>query len=139
VWGKVLSIWPTQDSVSFLGFCARITTILLAPTLCVGTPTPRSSPTLLRNIMFPPDPPRYGNYIYQTILAMTISCKGQVSMSKPQFAFLIGKLSTGADVDHFIAKRRITIFCLIMLAQFISHLAAVNYNCRWVTSLHVSR
>jgi len=31
-------IWPIQDIVLFLGFCARINTILCAPTLCLGTP-----------------------------------------------------------------------------------------------------
>ena len=30
--------WPIQDMVLFLAFCARINTILCAPTLCVGTP-----------------------------------------------------------------------------------------------------
>jgi len=32
--------WPIQDIVLFLGLCARINTILCAPTLCLGTPPP---------------------------------------------------------------------------------------------------
>jgi len=31
-------VWPIQDTVLFLGLCARINTILCAPTLCLGTP-----------------------------------------------------------------------------------------------------
>jgi len=30
--------WPIQDVVWFMGFCARINTILCAPTLCLVTP-----------------------------------------------------------------------------------------------------
>jgi len=31
-------LWPIQDIVLFMGFCARINTIICAPTLCLGTP-----------------------------------------------------------------------------------------------------
>ena len=48
-----------------------------APFVQAAHPTP-SSPTRLRNIMFPPDP-SFCN-IYNTILAMAISCKGQVAV-----------------------------------------------------------
>jgi len=40
-----------------------------------------------------------------------IGC-ASAGMSRPEFAFLIEKLSTRAEVVHFIAKRRITGFFL---------------------------
>jgi len=75
-WASRVGLYKIQDIVLLLGLCARINTILCAPTLCLGTHPTQSSPKRLRNTRFPPRPPRYCN-IYHTILAMVILCKGQ--------------------------------------------------------------
>jgi len=69
--------------------CARISTILCAPTLCLCLGTPphpiiAHSPTVLRNIMFPTDPP-YNCNIYHTISAAAISCKRRVGVVDPSW------------------------------------------------------
>jgi len=62
--------------ILFLGLCARISTIMCAPTLCFGT-SPSVSAHTIAQYNASPRPPRYCN-IYHTILVMAISCKGQV-------------------------------------------------------------
>jgi len=57
--------WPIQDIVLLLGFCARINTILCAPTLCLGTPP---HPVIARTIVqynVSPRPPVIAIYTTQ--------------------------------------------------------------------------
>jgi len=67
-----LRIWPLQYIVMWLGFCARINTILCTHTLCLDPP-PRHRPHYCAIQCFPPTP-RYCN-IYHTLLVMAILCK----------------------------------------------------------------
>jgi len=61
--------WPIQDSVLFLGLCARINTILfLGPTLCLGTPP---HPVIAHTIA------QYNVSPRQRVLAFTRYCKCQ--------------------------------------------------------------
>ena len=73
----LVRVWLIQDIVLFLGFCARINTILCAPTLCLGIPPhPRHRPHYCATYYTPPSP-LYCN-ICHIILVMAISCsKGQ--------------------------------------------------------------
>jgi len=60
-------------------------------------------------------------------------------MSRPYFGFLMNRASTRADVNHFIAKWRITVFFTCFWPDLFRHSAAFNDNGHWLTSLDVSR
>jgi len=58
--------WPLQDIFLLNGLCARINNMLCKhPSVWAPHPPTPSSPTLLRNILFPPDPPCIAIYILQ--------------------------------------------------------------------------
>jgi len=56
---------PTQDIVLFLGFCARINTILCAPTLCLGTPPHPVIARIIAQYNVPPRPLNIAIYTTQ--------------------------------------------------------------------------
>jgi len=58
-------IWPKQDLVLFLGLCARINTILCAPTLCLGTPPHPVIAQTIAQYSVPPRPPVIAIYSTQ--------------------------------------------------------------------------
>jgi len=67
--------WPIQDIVLWLGLCARINTIICAPTICLSTPPHTDTARTIAQYNVTTDP-RYCN-IHHTILAIVKSCKGQ--------------------------------------------------------------
>ena len=69
--------WPLQDILLLQELCARINDILCKYSLCLGTPSLLYRPHDCA-IHYSPPTPLYCN-IYHTVLAMAISCKGQVT------------------------------------------------------------
>ena len=61
-WGQP---WPTQDIVLCLGLCARINTILCAPTLCLGTPPDTVTARTITQYIISPRPPVIAIYTTQ--------------------------------------------------------------------------
>jgi len=57
--------WPIQDIVLCLGLCARINTILCAPTLCVGTPPHPVTARTIAQYNISPRPPVIAIYTTQ--------------------------------------------------------------------------
>jgi len=57
-------VWPLQDIVLRRGFCTRISTIICKQPLGLGTSLPAPLPTLLRNVVYSPDPPLLQYMLY---------------------------------------------------------------------------
>jgi len=58
--------WPIQDIVLFLGFCARISTIIDAPTLCLAPPLiPVIADTIAQYNEYVPHNIGNGNIVYK--------------------------------------------------------------------------
>jgi len=57
--------WPIQDIVLCLGLCARINTILCAPTLCLGTPPHTVTARTIAQYNVSPRPPVIAIYTTQ--------------------------------------------------------------------------
>jgi len=58
-------VWPIQDIVLCLGLCARINTILCAPTLCLGTPPHTVTTRTIAQCNVSPRPPVIATYTTQ--------------------------------------------------------------------------
>ena len=60
-----VTTWPIQHIVLFMGFCARINTIICAPTLCFGTPPSPPSVHTIVHYNVPHRPPVIAIYTTQ--------------------------------------------------------------------------